>query len=341
MRSLATRPACQFSWLAPPTLLFLAVVACDNGTAPPIAILHGTGGQGGGHTAGGSLAIAATMNRCPTLVVAIAPPEAAVGGQIDVRAAASDPDVGARLTYQWSAGAGSFADARADHSTYTCTTPGPQTITLSVSDGSCTVLRRTPVSCQVGQTASASGGAAPASPAGAGGMAGVAPPPSGTAAGAGGAGAASTPPAGGARPAACTVDPTHDEGVACEACTRDNCNPATDGCDLLPSDAKKELCKALYCCIRANHCANAGDPTRCFCGTAPSGGDQACYRDRGAANGPCAAEFLAAAESKDPSVLRLLFVNPDFAIGRAVNLSICRGSYCGSSDRIATAGLCQ
>jgi hypothetical protein len=50
----------------------------------------------------------------------------------------------------------------------------------------------------------------------------------------------------------------------------------------------------------------------------------------GAANGPCLKEVQAAAESNDAATINLRFVDPNFAIGRAFNLSSCRGSFCGA-----------
>jgi hypothetical protein len=127
---------------------------------------------------------------------------------------------------------------------------------------------------------------------------------------------------------------THCDGPACEQCTTDNCFPPTDGCDLITDPADKQLCETLYgCFVAPTHpgtsipgpCTNQGDPTRCWCGTNPT----TCLTDPAAANGPCRDAVVAAAKTADPGTIKLRFVDPAFPLGRAVNLSSCRGSFCG------------
>jgi hypothetical protein len=48
----------------------------------------------------------------------------------------------------------------------------------------------------------------------------------------------------------------------------------------------------------------------------------------GAANGPCVAPILAAAKSKVPAMVQLLFTDTTSPLGRAVNLESCRGQNC-------------
>ena len=57
--------------------------------------------------------------------------------------------------------------------------------------------------------------------------------------------------------------------------------------------------------------------------------DEDCVLKNSAANGPCLKEFQAAAESNDPATINLRIVDPNYALGRAVNLASCRGSFCG------------
>ena len=122
-----------------------------------------------------------------------------------------------------------------------------------------------------------------------------------------------------------------DEGDACNKCTAENCIPDTDGCDikLLGTDAKQQACWALYCCVRAKRCTDgtgdAGDPLRCWCGTANS---DKCEMGLEAPNGPCAKEYSVAAESTDPAKIFVRFVDPHYAIGGADNLVICRATFC-------------
>jgi hypothetical protein len=41
---------------------------------------------------------------------------------------------------------------------------------------------------------------------------------------------------------------------------------------------------------------------------------------------------VAAAKSADPGTIKLRFVDPAFPLGRAVNLTSCRGSFCGADN---------
>ena len=133
----------------------------------------------------------------------------------------------------------------------------------------------------------------------------------------------------------CSGDPTTDEGDACNKCTMENCIPSTDGCDVqrLRTDANLQACRNLYCCIRANQCITApdNDPQRCWCGTAA---DDPCHVGTMPANGPCAKEYAAAAETTDPALIFQRFVDPHYAVGSADNLSICRATFCSDVCKI-------
>ena len=79
---------------------------------------------------------------CPELTAYSASPLAVgVGGTIDVSASALDlnPSDDATATFKWTASAGTFADATAGSTKYTCSTAGAQTITIKVSATSPTV----------------------------------------------------------------------------------------------------------------------------------------------------------------------------------------------------------
>lgn len=129
--------------------------------------------------------------------------------------------------------------------------------------------------------------------------------------------------------------PTHAAGPRCESCSVDNCIPATDGCDGIRDPADRALCEDLYACFSdpANDCVNQGDPVRCWCGTNPT----TCLTDKDGptrANGPCRDKVFAAARTADPATIRARFVDPDFPLGRSVNLTLCRGSWCSSECKV-------
>jgi hypothetical protein len=92
-------------------------------------------------------------DQCPVLTSWGASPlqTSSPRGTISVSASASDADPGDRLTYEWTATAGSFADPRAPVTTFTCTTPGDQTLTMSVRDdhhpGPCKTSLKILVTC--------------------------------------------------------------------------------------------------------------------------------------------------------------------------------------------------
>jgi len=159
-------------------------------------------------------------------------------------------------------------------------------------------------------------------PAGAGGAgdAGGAAPASGSG-GAGESGSGS-----GGSPASCVGDSTVGESVACDACSAENCAPATDGCSsaLFPTEEKRQRCLNLYCCLRASHCKD-GDALNCWCGGAAY--TECIIRDS-AANGACLNEFRAAAESTVAATIKQRFIDPHYAIGGAVNLHVCRSTFC-------------
>jgi phospholipase C len=83
----------------------------------------------------GGVGINGSTNICPTIgSVSAAPNEVLTGGSVAVSASASDPD-GETITYKWSATSGTFANASAASTNFTCTTPGLATLTVTASDG--------------------------------------------------------------------------------------------------------------------------------------------------------------------------------------------------------------
>jgi hypothetical protein len=96
----------------------------------------------------GSVVVGGTFNNCPALVSYTAAPLAvATNGIITVGATASDLDPMTTLTYAWTATGGSFASAASAATTYTCSAAGAQTLTITVSDGTCTDSATISVSC--------------------------------------------------------------------------------------------------------------------------------------------------------------------------------------------------
>jgi hypothetical protein len=128
--------------------------------------------------------------------------------------------------------------------------------------------------------------------------------------------------------------PTHclGDGI-CDQCTVDNCVPSTDGCDAITDPADKALCEAVYGCFTtpSNACVTQGDPLKCWCGSNPT----TCVtsnNDPTKANGVCLSAVIAAARltpaTYDAATIKQRFVDPSYPLGRAVNLTSCRGSFC-------------
>ena len=85
----------------------------------------------------GGISVGGTINVCPLIDgISASPAEVRVGGSIALLGLAHDADSGpAPLAYQWSANAGSISDPSAVSPRFTCTSAGPATITLAVTDG--------------------------------------------------------------------------------------------------------------------------------------------------------------------------------------------------------------
>ena len=129
------------------------------------------------------------------------------------------------------------------------------------------------------------------------------------------------------------LTPSHCEGPACDICSFDpvvgNCVFSTDSCDDLPDAGDRQLCELAYACFvnPANSCVTQGDPLKCWCGTTTD----TCPTDNSGstqANGPCLAQVFAAAKTTDAPTIFQRLVDPAYPLGRAVNLTLCRGSFC-------------
>ena len=120
------------------------------------------------------------------------------------------------------------------------------------------------------------------------------------------------------------------KGPVCDKCVNENCDPVQAGCQGLTDTAERKLCEDLYECFTdpAHDCTLQGDPLKCWCGTNPT----TCLTDtKGptAPNGVCAKLLYQAAKTTDPTKIRERFGDATFALGRAVNLTTCRGGFCG------------
>jgi len=106
----------------------------------------------------GSIGVNGVVNVCPVIdALSANPSQVNVGSTIALSSAAHDLDKGpAAVSYQWSATSGTLSDASAQNPTFTCTSVGTSTITLTVSDGDtakgCPDVLSTSVTCS--QTAS-------------------------------------------------------------------------------------------------------------------------------------------------------------------------------------------
>lgn len=121
-------------------------------------------------------------------------------------------------------------------------------------------------------------------------------------------------------------------GPDCDTCTKANCNPERDGCEHMADATGRKLCEDAYACFvnPASQCLkknNQGDAIPCWCGSNMT----TCWNSNEPpkqANGPCVKEVFAAAASTDAATIRARLVDPAYPLGRAINLSSCRGSFC-------------
>ncbi|HEY2901446.1 MAG TPA: PKD domain-containing protein [Polyangia bacterium] len=107
----------------------------------------------------GSAMVSGTINVCPVADgIGANPAEALVGSTLALTSAAHDTDSGpSPLAYKWSASAGTLSDPAAPNPTFTCTTPGTATVSLTVSDGDTTPGCANTISTQVTCTGAVSG----------------------------------------------------------------------------------------------------------------------------------------------------------------------------------------
>jgi hypothetical protein len=99
----------------------------------------------------GTILVTATASQCPTIDgISLNPASVVVGGSLKLTAVARGPNP-TGLTYSWTASSGSLTNATSPIATFTCSTPGSPTITLTVSDGSdaagCVAVQSVSVTC--------------------------------------------------------------------------------------------------------------------------------------------------------------------------------------------------
>jgi hypothetical protein len=322
----------------------------------------------------GSVKITPAFDECASVIVVASPESTHVDQGVMVSASVRGSDASTAVTfrYHWTASAGRFADPSAAATTFTCPgmdRAGPAILTLTVSDGSaCDVKRTLTIGClgradagsgtdagggtgDGGQTDSAGAGGAT----GVGGGAGGADNGEGGVSGMGGSGGTVAP---------CEGDPSLCEGTLCNQCTFGvqpgetdlcstvgdgcfNCVPDGDGCAHLASDRERVKCWALYACIRDTGCMKNADVLTCWCGVG-EGTDAStdpdyvtkCLAGTKPAHGKCAQQFVDAAGSSDPAVINQHIIDPQIALGSAVNLATCRASFCGQKPDSSAPGAC-
>jgi hypothetical protein len=97
----------------------------------------------------GGIQVGGTVNICPTVdALSANPGEVRVGGTIALVGTTHDLDMGpGALVLLWTATSGTISDTAAARPTFTCTTAGPATITLTASDGDCSGSGSLTVTC--------------------------------------------------------------------------------------------------------------------------------------------------------------------------------------------------
>ena len=284
---------------------------------------------------GGSVEVTGVFNQCPSASFGVSPMTARIDQPFDLAATGSDPDDGGTVTFSWAAASGFLAISSAQMTTFHCSEAGPVTIVLTVSDGSC----QTMVSASIYCLGSHQDGAAPdeGEPTGAGGMGGRTGAGGSTGGGgmrgSGGMSGTGGMVAGPTCPAAEPGQWGRRRLVETGQCTVDNCSlpptePNTDGCCGLASMADQVLVSGGRALLRGEF-GHLHDRRR---------SDQLLLRqqathlllgDRGGGRSR-AAQVIAAAKSSDPTVIKTKFISPTSPLGRATNLTTCRGSFCSA-----------
>jgi hypothetical protein len=249
----------------------------------------------------GSIQTNGSVNYCAAIDMLTANPNAAAVGQsLALDSGSHDKDMGPSvLGYAWSASSGSLAGTSLPNPVFTCTAPGPVSITLHVSDGDCGDSRSIEVTC------TGPGIVAPAPDAGP----ALSTPDAGT------------PPDTAGADVAAPADPC----LVCEATSFEPaCMVNFNLCVSLPGKAEEgpsagsprsDLCVGLYACVHATRCDAGGTLRDCFCGRNPD--DQVCLTNP---TGACRSAFYAAAETTDNETVLARLHNRTLALGVGATL---------------------
>jgi hypothetical protein len=105
----------------------------------------------------GSVMLNGSVNVCPVVdELSASPSSVYLGASLTLRGAGHDSDAGpSALSLSWTASSGLLSNSSGENPTFTCTAPGPATITLSASDGdaACVDTQSVVVSCSVDASA--------------------------------------------------------------------------------------------------------------------------------------------------------------------------------------------
>ena len=284
-------------------------------------------GLSGCRTSAGEPLPLAGLVLCPSVSIGVSSFDVVYGGSIELTAGPPDSSGGSSIAYQWSGSGGQFSDPGARVTTFRCSAgAGPRTIAVTAQRSSCSVSGSLVIVCddRIVDAAVMIDSADDVAP--------------------DDADSAGIDSGGADTGGGCGPDPTIDEGATCNQCTFANCTilenvkkdvMPTDGCHHLAADRDRQACEALYCCMRTNRCVVNGDPTPCWCGTTDP---TRCANGADVANGPCLAQAQAAAGTKQQPEIAARVVDPTLAIGGAMNLAICRATFCADPPTPACAG---
>ncbi|HEY5375604.1 MAG TPA: hypothetical protein VIK01_18120, partial [Polyangiaceae bacterium] len=108
----------------------------------------------------GSVMLNGTLNVCPVVdSLSANPSETTVGHAVTLSASGSDADnAPSALTYAWSATGGLLFGIASPNASLSCTSPGPVTVTVVVSDGDCSDTATQLITCSPATTGSGGAG---------------------------------------------------------------------------------------------------------------------------------------------------------------------------------------